>query len=33
LWPDFALADFEEALRFFAGRERRFGQTAAQRAS
>jgi undecaprenyl diphosphate synthase len=33
LWPDFALADFEEALRFFAARERRFGQTAAQRAS
>jgi undecaprenyl diphosphate synthase len=33
LWPEFAVADFEEALRFFAGRERRFGQTAAQRAS
>ncbi|HTT44260.1 MAG TPA: polyprenyl diphosphate synthase [Steroidobacteraceae bacterium] len=33
LWPDFALADFEEALRFFAARERRFGRTAAQRAS
>ncbi len=33
LWPDFALAEFEAALEFFAGRERRFGQTAAQRAS
>jgi undecaprenyl diphosphate synthase len=33
LWPDFAVADFEEALDFFAGRQRRFGQTAAQRAS
>jgi undecaprenyl diphosphate synthase len=33
LWPDFTLADFEEALDFFAGRQRRFGQTAAQRAS
>ena len=33
LWPDFALAEFEEALKFFAGRERRFGHTAAQRAS
>jgi undecaprenyl diphosphate synthase len=27
LWPDFAAADFEEALSFFAGRERRFGRT------
>jgi undecaprenyl diphosphate synthase len=33
LWPDFAEADFEEALRFFAGRERRFGRTSTQRAS
>jgi undecaprenyl diphosphate synthase len=32
LWPDFGLTDFEEALAFFASRERRFGQTAAQRA-
>jgi undecaprenyl diphosphate synthase len=27
LWPDFAAADFEDALAFFAGRQRRFGQT------
>ena len=33
LWPDFALGDFEEALQYFASRERRFGQTRAQRAS
>jgi len=33
LWPDFTVAEFEQALKFFAGRERRFGQTAAQRAS
>jgi undecaprenyl diphosphate synthase len=33
LWPDFQAADFERALEFFAGRERRFGQTPAQRAS
>jgi undecaprenyl diphosphate synthase len=33
LWPDFGIADFEEALAFFAGRERRFGQTSEQRAS
>ena len=26
LWPDFAAADLEEALAFFASRERRFGQ-------
>jgi undecaprenyl diphosphate synthase len=26
LWPDFAAADLEEALEFFAARERRFGQ-------
>ena len=33
LWPDFQAADFERAREFFAGRERRFGQTPAQRAS
>jgi undecaprenyl diphosphate synthase len=33
LWPDFSVPDLEEALTFFAGRERRFGQTAAQRAA
>jgi undecaprenyl diphosphate synthase len=33
LWPDFQATDFQRALEFFAGRERRFGQTAAQRAS
>lgn len=33
LWPDFALADFEDALGFFANRERRFGQTSAQRSA
>ena len=33
LWPDFAVSDLEEALGFFAGRERRFGQTGAQRAA
>jgi undecaprenyl diphosphate synthase len=33
LWPDFQATDFERALEFFAGRERRFGQTPAQRAS
>lgn len=26
LWPDFAVADLNDALSFFAGRERRFGQ-------
>jgi undecaprenyl diphosphate synthase len=31
LWPDFSLSDFEEALAFFAGRERRFGRTGAAR--
>ena len=31
LWPDFTVSDLEEALAFFAGRERRFGQTGAQR--
>jgi undecaprenyl diphosphate synthase len=30
LWPDFTRADFQEALVFFAGRQRRFGMTAAQ---
>jgi undecaprenyl diphosphate synthase len=29
LWPDFALADFEAALAFFASRERRFGASGA----
>ncbi|MBV8784856.1 MAG: di-trans,poly-cis-decaprenylcistransferase [Gammaproteobacteria bacterium] len=33
LWPDFGETDLAEALRFFAGRERRFGKTRAQRAS
>jgi undecaprenyl diphosphate synthase len=32
LWPDFAAPDLEEALAFFAGRERRFGGTGVQRA-
>jgi undecaprenyl diphosphate synthase len=31
LWPDFAVADLEEALQFFAHRERRFGLTPAAR--
>jgi len=30
LWPDFSVADLEEALGFFAGRQRRFGQLSAQ---
>ena len=30
LWPDFAVADLEEALAFFATRERRFGHTVAR---
>jgi len=30
LWPDFSLGDFEAALAFYAGRERRFGQTRAR---
>ena len=30
LWPDFTVVDFEEALAFFAQRERRFGLTASQ---
>jgi undecaprenyl diphosphate synthase len=29
LWPDFTVADFEEALAFFGQRERRFGLTGA----
>jgi len=29
-WPDFARGDLDEALEFFAGRQRRFGMTAAQ---
>jgi undecaprenyl diphosphate synthase len=33
LWPEFGLTDLEEAFGFFASRERRFGLTAAQRAS
>ena len=33
LWPDFALADLEEALAFFASRERRFGNSAAPRSA
>jgi undecaprenyl diphosphate synthase len=33
LWPDFTLGDLEDALGFFASRERRFGQTAAQRSA
>jgi undecaprenyl diphosphate synthase len=31
LWPDFGVADLEEALQFFAHRERRFGLTPATR--
>jgi undecaprenyl diphosphate synthase len=31
LWPDFALSDLEEALGYFAARERRFGRVAAPR--
>jgi undecaprenyl diphosphate synthase len=33
LWPDFAVPNLEEALAFFASRERRFGRTGAQRAA
>jgi undecaprenyl diphosphate synthase len=33
LWPEFALSDLEEALAYFAGRERRFGQIAAPRSA
>jgi undecaprenyl diphosphate synthase len=31
LWPDFGVRDLEDAFAFFGARERRFGQTAAQR--
>ena len=30
LWPDFSEADLDEALKWFAGRERRFGKTSEQ---
>lgn len=30
LWPEFREADFHEAIRYFAGRERRFGRTGEQ---
>jgi undecaprenyl diphosphate synthase len=33
LWPDFGIADLEDALAFFASRERRFGLTAEQLAA
>jgi undecaprenyl diphosphate synthase len=33
LWPDFAVSDLEEALAYFAGRERRFGRIATPRAA
>jgi len=33
LWPDFSARDFEQALRHFAGRQRRFGLTGTQVAS
>jgi undecaprenyl diphosphate synthase len=33
LWPDFDVSDLEDALAFFASRERRFGRTGAQRAA
>jgi undecaprenyl diphosphate synthase len=33
LWPDFALADLEDALAFFSNRERRFGKTSSQLAA
>ncbi|HYX74926.1 MAG TPA: polyprenyl diphosphate synthase [Steroidobacteraceae bacterium] len=33
LWPDFAMSDLEEALAYFAGRDRRFGRVATQRAA
>jgi undecaprenyl diphosphate synthase len=32
LWPDFTVADLEDALAAFAARERRFGLTGRQRA-
>jgi undecaprenyl diphosphate synthase len=30
LWPDFAAADLDQALRWYAARERRYGRTSAQ---
>jgi len=33
LWPDFAVADLEAAVAFFASRERRFGHTAARQSA
>jgi undecaprenyl diphosphate synthase len=33
LWPDFAVSDLEEALGYFAGRERRFGRIGTPRAA
>ena len=33
LWPDFAVPDLEDALAFYAARERRFGRTATQGAA
>jgi undecaprenyl diphosphate synthase len=33
LWPDFAVADLEDALAFFASRERRFGHAAARQSA
>jgi undecaprenyl diphosphate synthase len=30
LWPDFAAADLDKAIEFYAGRERRFGRTGEQ---
>ncbi len=31
LWPDFALSDFQEALKVYAGRDRRFGALSAEK--
>jgi len=31
LWPEFTVSDLEEALTYFAGRERRFGKIAVPR--
>ena len=30
LWPDFAEREFDEALDYYAGRQRRYGQTGEQ---
>ena len=30
LWPDFVSDDFDQAIRFFGGRQRRFGRTGEQ---